>query len=256
MDDNVKIESLLSCDRCKKLLDAPIMIQCGMNICAKHVENEKLTFQPCFYCQEDHSPPFNKNLKLTNMINKLHIAAHNRNTLLGQIEKYETLTKQPQEYLSRYFVLLEKEVDFEKNRVKTVLNDMIESKARDYITQLRNIRSNYFNNLNRNFLAAFDINLINEVRMKLQTWAPDLLPDKTSEDKWEKIAQEAKILIDICNRKLNVMISLIKNNKEVVFLKKNLHTSAIDFGTICYRDIDLPATSINSLVHQRPFSNG
>jgi hypothetical protein len=120
---------------------------------------------------------------ITNLLSKLRNAVQSDADLEAQVEKYEKLAHQPQSYLNDYFTRLEQVIYSEEKHLKNLVKDLIESKTKQYIADLQAIKSSQMNRLNSDFMRNFNSDLINETKLEVCSWAPDLLPNKMCEDR-------------------------------------------------------------------------
>ena len=236
MNEPISCESPIRCDHCKFLLDSPVIIPCGLNICEKHVNGGGsgggFSFSPCFFCGETHPPPFSKNLKLKHQVDRLNAALAADASLRSRLVHYDLLAQKPAEAVAHKFASLEREIIAERNRIKTHFCQLVDHQASEYLKRVSETRQACLSGVAEVAARGAGEPLANEARAKLKIWSASLRPDKVAEAAWAQVAAEASSLSEALARQTAEMSTALFRGKDYSFYSKNITPNAFEFGQV------------------------
>ena len=95
-------QSIVICDYCKQILEAPILLPCEHTICKQHY-NTSGDQTACMFCGEKHGQFFTVLKKLENLIGKLRTAKHSYEMARAKINEFEAVKHNPLACINQHF---------------------------------------------------------------------------------------------------------------------------------------------------------
>lgn len=245
--------SLILCDYCKSVLDDPVYIPCGFNVCQKHVNGSSSSeampqSKPCTFCGKTHLDPYVRNQKLADLINLLNIAKQSCTHLTARLNSYTSLKFKPLDFINSHFQKLEQQVDFEAAKLKNHLLNQVDTARGACLKEVSELREKCVSSLEVKPSAEF-LNELNEANSKLAKFTEFLQTNKISEDIWDNIVQQTKQLDKEISDKIRNLQNIYLLNANYRFQSKfDYSRYIIPFGHILAQS----STNQNELA---PFRN-
>ena len=212
---------------CGLILEDPVSLSCGMNLCKKHLDKFKKKFK-CNFCHKMHTIPeegyqvnqaFNQTIQ--NFIQSDTIKNEIKEsflTLSKSIDDYENLNQDQDEYISDYFDNLYQKVNFHKEELIKNINES----ANELINVLKDKEIKCkTNQIKLENLDLFEIKYDFIPSLKLKLRQPDLNQDESKQ-----------LLKDINgnNQKIQDHLTRLKNDLllgEKIEFKKLLNSTLV-----------------------------
>lgn len=186
----------LKCDHCKTILKDPIALPCGYSICSQHVEQ----FQgvPCLLCQQIHRGPYQKNLKLSRVIDLLDLAKTACSRLESSSNTYNDLIIRPFDAINNHFAPVEREILAEKDRIVNHMTARIDLRTNECMSQIENMRERSTSSL-KSVTTKPGNDELADVNAKIDEFKRNLQLNKLSENDLNQIAQDfGQMNDDVC----------------------------------------------------------
>lgn len=230
MNDN-GLADLIKCPDCTKIYTDPIILNCGITICAAHLKED--TKYKCSNCNQNHFKLENgypidyKALKLMEMnenyikVDKINFGNNNQKAktilddLAAIIDQAEPLTKDPLFYIDDFFNKLRNKINLTREQYIQMIEKNFEKVVNQVISFERECRLNVENKnsvLNKS---------IRQTKNSLIKWNESLrVPDFTKDNYWNELSLDAEKE----NEKIKYLIKKLKNdlllNKHCDFIPK------------------------------------
>lgn len=222
-------QSILICDYCKQILEAPILLPCEHTICQKHYTPDMM----CIFCKEHHGQFYTVLKKLENLTGKLRVAKQSHEATLAKIKEYESVKFNPLACINQYFVKIKEEINNHKQLTLSHLNSLVEQKNKEILDNLDAIRNQCIDELD----YKCKVNLNDEmadVKLKMEAWHKDLdlTGIKISETSWETIRAEASKYNQIMTEKITLLKEDFLLNKEIKFVSDLKNLDLINYGKL------------------------
>ncbi len=136
-------QSIVICDYCNKILEAPILLPCEHTICKNHFTPDVI----CIFCNENHGQFYTVLKKLENLIRKLRGAINSYETTLSKIKEFEATKFNPLEFLNQHFNKIHDEINTQKELTLKYLASLVESKNKEILEKLELIKNQCIDSL-------------------------------------------------------------------------------------------------------------
>lgn len=181
--------NMLTCDRCKNILEEPLSLPCGFNVCERHLD-ELSADSVCAYCNAKHQSPYFKNLKLLRILRQFNNAKNVCTELQEKAVAYNNLTDQPGNFIKNHFDRLEEQVLREKNQIIELVKAKIDSSTHACLQQIDVWR--------KQCLGSLDSIPVHQhleyVTKKIKEFKMYFACGTTSDEIWDYISQTSDML--------------------------------------------------------------
>ena len=185
---------LILCDYCKQVLDDPVYIPCGFNVCHKHVNSEAMpASRPCLFCSKSHLDPYVKNQKLADLIGLLNVAKQSCQTLNTRLNAYTSLKFKPVDFINAHFRKLDAQVEAEKAKLRAHVLAQLDAASSACLAELGEWREKCVSCLEVKPPVEF-FSELDELNGKCAKFGELLQTNKISEDVWDSIVQQTRQL--------------------------------------------------------------
>ena len=165
MDEQLELKQLTICTYCNSVFESPVLLPCSETMCEKHVDEMKLKDSAkeeirCHFCNEFHEIPkngFSKDKRTAKLIElEFHLidfgGSHSTATSLCKdlsenIQKYESLTKEPEHFIDEYFKKLINEIDIRREETKLAIDKWHEDRLKEIQSYKDEYLTKFCNNL-------------------------------------------------------------------------------------------------------------
>ena len=208
------IKKRFQCQKCKNLLQSPVLLPCGHSTCQYHTINTKRPIL-CEKCGIEHTTPVNGAFPLNIDLNELIEAkiacldfGNEYKEAKQSCEKFDEILIKCEQILNDPFNFIYHAIDFLKETVQLKGEEMILNISENMtkiISKLDQHKNECENELNGNEFKMKSKKLIDEkekARIDLDKWQETLNEIKLNEQEWKRIKIESEKAIEKFENKL------------------------------------------------------
>lgn len=147
-----EIKTLLNCDICGNLLNKPVTLPCGINVCMLHLTPSTVTYE-CTNCNESHPVP-NSGFQLNRLIQKslqielnalefsekFYACKKEITDVISNADEINAVRSDPDNYIYEYFEDIKREVDKRREDLKL----KIDVYSNEIITEINQIQASCY----------------------------------------------------------------------------------------------------------------
>lgn len=231
--------SLIVCDHCKGILDEPMYIPCGFNVCHKHIQAGDM-FKPmmvCHFCGKLHHDPYVKNQKLADLISLFNNAKLAHSSADQKLKTYNELKTKPAAYIDAYFDRMQAKICAEKEKLVKKAVALIEERCQLYLNDLVNFKNSCMNSLEVKRSLEY-YNETDPISVRLGKYHAILKTNKISENFWEQVIKDSKNFEHELSRKIDNIQRTYLLDRSYDFTAKavELNSQMFDFGAFSIVD--------------------
>lgn len=235
------IRDAIKCSLCKRVLEAPVLLQCGNCICQKHTKGQESAYE-CQLCTGVHRAPeggfcvikaFEKiiqtNIEKIKLNKEYHEAMESCKKLTFSVEELDRVIARPELFITTMIDNLKSDIELIRDEYKV----FIDTSAREFTSELEEYASQCIDHLDTHEHITHSEQLTKacaKVKKELEKWQVNLNNFESELNEWRGIRER-------CDRAVaDVKVKLSQHKCELLLKKfKDYQLKLFEFNKVDFK---------------------